>query len=383
MGLFSTNDGTIMDWLDQVVSDAKLSDEAKARIQQAAVRETAIRTAVSLIADLISGCEIRVYEDGKQVKNDLWYTFNVSANMNEPAAHMIAKWIVRMYYEGESILVPLSNKLFCADSFNRDEYPLKGDMYSGIVISTLESRRTFRADKVYVLRQYDPRIRLLLDEVCAVYLELMEYSKKAYAQNSGEKYAIQLGARASGETEEHKKYLEQVKKSLATFVSAESAALPLNKDQTIQRLSAAGTGQSSSDYPALRKEIYSVVSEILHLPAGLLEGNITSVDQIINETFTFAIDPLVHTINEELTRKSYKREDILNRDCHVQIDTTSIKHIDVMDMANNIDKLISSGFMSIDEVRAICDAAEINEDWSNRHYITKNYEDIEKGGEQE
>ncbi|MCD8208675.1 MAG: phage portal protein, partial [Bacteroidales bacterium] len=284
---------------------------------------------------------------------------------------------------GQSVLIPMAHKLFVADSFSVDEYPVKGDLYRSIVIRDFQSNRSFRADKVYILRQNDPRIKVLIDEVCETYAELLEYAKKAYSQNSGEKYAVQLGARASGDTDEHKKYLESIKQALSTFVSAESAALPLNKDQSIQRLSAAGTTTSSSDYPNLRKEVYSVVSEILHLPGGLLEGNITSVDQIVDEALTFAIDPLVNMINQELTRKSYSRNDIVKRGCHIKIDTTSIKHIDVMDMASNIDKLISSGFMSIDEVRAICDAAQLNEDWSQKHYITKNYTNIEEGGEQE
>lgn len=380
MGIFNITGGTITDWLGQVVEGAELTEEALERIKKASVKEAAVRTAVSLIADLISGCEIRVIEEGKPVKNDIWYTLNISANANETAEQVIAKWITKMYYDGESILVPMTGKLYCADDYAVDEYPTKGDLYKGIVIGTLQSNRSYRTDKVYVLRQNDPRIRKLVDEVCAGYLELMEYAKKASAQNSGEKYAFQMGTRPSGDTDEHKKWIENIQSSLAKFVAADSAAYPLNKDQNIQRLSAAGTGQSSSDYPDLRKEIYSIVSEILHLPAGLLEGNITSVDQIVNEMLTFAIDPLVHMIDQELTRKSYKREDIMTRECRIQIDTTSIKHIDVMDMAENIDKLISSGFMSIDEVRKICDASEVNEDWSRKHYITKNYEDIEQEG---
>ena len=50
-----------------------------------------------------------------------------------------------------------------------------------------------------------------------------------------------------------------------------------------------------------------------------------------------------------------------------------LRTIDIFKQAGNIDKLISSGYMSIDEVRERTGLKVLNEEFSSKHYITKNY----------
>ncbi|MCD8152041.1 MAG: phage portal protein [Clostridiales bacterium] len=337
----------------------------------------ALYTSVTLIADLIAGCKIRVFEDNKPVKNEKWYVFNISANPNQTPAQVISDWITKMYIKGEALIVPLSKNLYVAESFSREEYPVKGDVFKNICIgSNFQSNRSFKADGVYYIRQSDPQIKKLFNSVFEVYADLLEYSKKASAQGSGEKYAMQIGDYRSGTPAEEKEYLDGVQERLATFVKADSAALPLTKNQTIQRLSSA-TATNSTDYTALRKDVYNIAAEILHLPAGLLDGSLTAVDQVLNQALTTAIDPLVNKINQELTRKTYSREQAM-KGCRVFVDVSSIRHVDVIEKANEIYNLIASGVVCIDEARGLCRLPELNTDWSEKHYITKNYEEVGK-----
>ena len=46
-------------------------------------------------------------------------------------------------------------------------------------------------------------------------------------------------------------------------------------------------------------------------------------------------------------------------------------------MADKLDKLIASGIYCIDEARRRCGLPELNTPWSQRHYITKNYDSVE------
>ena len=64
------------------------------------------------------------------------------------------------------------------------------------------------------------------------------------------------------------------------------------------------------------------------------------------------------------------------------MDTSGVNHVDIFDMAGNIDKLISSAFMSIDEVRDRADLDQLGEEWSRRHVLTKNYEFIDEKAKQ-
>ena len=51
-------------------------------------------------------------------------------------------------------------------------------------------------------------------------------------------------------------------------------------------------------------------------------------------------------------------------------------HIDVFEIAEKIDKLISTGMYSIDELRSKISDTILNTDWSDKHWITKNYSEI-------
>lgn len=57
----------------------------------------------------------------------------------------------------------------------------------------------------------------------------------------------------------------------------------------------------------------------------------------------------------------------------IEADTTCIKHIDIFDLASAIDKLIASGFLSIDEVRTKAGLRGLDEPWSTAHYMMLNY----------
>ena len=60
--------------------------------------------------------------------------------------------------------------------------------------------------------------------------------------------------------------------------------------------------------------------------------------------------------------------------------TNNLKHLDVLEMANAVDKLIASGFYSTNELREKTGEERIPEAWADKHTRTKNYETIEGGG---
>jgi hypothetical protein len=47
-------------------------------------------------------------------------------------------------------------------------------------------------------------------------------------------------------------------------------------------------------------------------------------------------------------------------------------------MASGIDKLLSSGVKTINDINRILGDEEIAEDWANRHFMTKNYSTIDE-----
>lgn len=362
------------DFLDNLIGGATIDDKNE-ELNELAVKEMALYTAVSFVADLIAGCEIIVYENDKPVKNGNWYYWNVSANPNQSSKQLIFEWIFDYYTKGRGLIIPMTKGLYVADKFSVDEYPIKGDVYSGISIRTYAINKEYKADKVYFLGQGTKEIKKMLDGIFESYATLLTNDISSSSQGSGEKYVLNLETYPSGTPEEKEKYMTSLKESLSTFVNADSSAYVATKGQSLQRLSTASS-TSSSDYISVRKEVYAIAAAALHIPASLLEGNSTASDQLFNQALTTAIDPLAQKISAELTRKTYSQDEILYKGCRIEVDTSNIKHVDVVDNADSLDKLIASGIMCIDEVRKRCNLPELNTDWSEKHYLTKNYSDI-------
>ena len=81
-----------------------------------------------------------------------------------------------------------------------------------------------------------------------------------------------------------------------------------------------------------------------------------------------------------MEEKRYK-EEVLNGS-YMWIDTSKILHIDLFEIAEKIDKLIASGMTSIDELRKHAGMLELGTEESTKHFITKNYQEITKGGKE-
>ncbi len=55
----------------------------------------------------------------------------------------------------------------------------------------------------------------------------------------------------------------------------------------------------------------------------------------------------------------------------------NFKLFDLTKFANSVDKLFAVGGMSINDVLERLGKEQINEDWANERYVTKNYEEQE------
>ena len=96
----------------------------------------------------------------------------------------------------------------------------------------------------------------------------------------------------------------------------------------------------------------------------------------------------VNAMGDELTRKSFTFDEWA-KGSRVIVDTKCINHVDIFNVADKVDKLISSGVFSIDAVLSALGYQPLNTEFSQAHYITKNYELAEdamarltEGGEQ-
>lgn len=347
------------------------------KVQEIYYKELAIQTAITLIANSISKCEIKTYENNQEVKNNYYYTLNISPNKNENSSQLLHKAIEKMVYDNESLLIDVADGLQCADSYQVEEYPILGNKYKGISIGNLQLNKTFKSDEVIRLQLNNAHIKKLVDGLYQQYGELMAYAAKSYKKSNGTKYKLTLDQVKANDENFQKTYRDVVQKQLKEFMENDNSVYPQFKGYDLQYMDTKTSTKDSTDFRNLRKEMFEIVAQAFQIPVSLMLGNITNMNEIVKVFLTFCIDPIASMISEELTRKIYPGFNEWKKGNYVKVDTSTINHIDILDVAEKADKLIASGTCCIDEVREIIGFDKLNTDFSKQHFITKNYDTVD------
>ena len=352
-------------------------------------KELAIYTASSLISNAISRSEIRTFERGVPVKKQDYYLLNVSPNRNETSSVFWHKVINRVIRNGEALVVEAGGYLYCADSYTRSaERPILGDIYESVTVGNFTFNKTFSQSDSYLFRLDNINVRVLIDGMYEQYGKILSSAAKALKNSNGQKYKLHIDGVKAGDTEFNDEFKNFITTQLKTYMESDNAVYPefdgykLEADPTFGN----GKGGSASDFVALKKELFSSVAGAFHIPESMMTGNITNMADIIGSFLTFGADPYADMITEALNKEAGIENYLAGN--YYQVDTSRILHRDAFDVAADVSNLISSGVKCIDEVREMLGDAPLNTDWSKKHFITKNFEEIErfltsteKGGE--
>lgn len=354
------------------IKDDKEIDSLKSEI---IYKELALYTAITLIANAISKCEIKTYKDGLEVKDKIYYSLNISPNINQNSSQFWHKVIEKMIYDGEAIVLDINDNLYCADSYSVDKYPMLGNKYNGVVIDGLQLNKIFTADGVLLFKLDNIHLKKLIDSLGSQYSKLLSYSIKKYLKSGQRKYKLKLSSIKAGDEEFNKIFEKVIRNQLKSFIESDEAVYPEYEGQNLEDISTKNN-IDTSDIRELRKDIMEIIAQTFKIPLTLMSGNITNIQDVVKMFLTFCIDPIADMIGEELTRKIYGFEGWKDGK-YIKVDTSTINHIDIFDVAEKVDKLISSGTNCIDEIRKVLDYPELDTDFSKTHFITKNYDTME------
>lgn len=369
----------LFDFLDKKISidDVEAAKTVIGNIEERlSVKALAFHLATSYIADTISKCEIKRYVDGKAVKDRWHYLLNVSPNINENASTLKSKLIFKLFNEGEALIFEHNNSIYVADSFSKDPHPIKGDKYTNITLN--DEAKTFnrKAEDVFYFKLEEGKLKTLLDSMMSDYTEILNYAFDIYKSSNNEKYKLMLDEIKTGDRDFADDFQRTIKQQLSDFINNRKAIYLQFKGQTLEKMEQPDGKTDSTDIRNIHKEIFEATAEAFKMPVSMLYGNMTNAKDIISSYVTFRIDPLAKLLSEEFTRKTGSMDDYING-TYIDVDTTAIMHIDIFEIADNIDKLISSGAYCIDELRNKLGENPLNTDFSKQHWITKNYEVIE------
>ena len=379
---------SIKDWLlGKPKSDDKTLEFCNLDLENAVVdfglRELAFNTCVSLIANAIGKVEFKTYRGNEEIQEKEFYTFNIEPNINQNSTVFLHKLIYKLYSDNEALVISVKKRgsdddmLLVADSFAVEEYAEKENVYSGVVVDTLDYHKNFKERDVLHFKLNSQDIKIYLDMMNQSYARLYQAAENYYRRSHNPRLKVHVDRMAQGDEDFDGNFAKMVEKQIKPFLTNDRAILPEFDGYTYTDMTESSAGGDSADIRSLVNDIFTLAARCFNIPPVLLFGDVAGTADAMERWLTVCIDPLCDQLQEEINRKRYGY-DAWKRGDYIRIDTSNIRHFDIFGNATNIEKLIGSGAFSINDVRRAAGQAVINEEWANQYYITKNFSTVEQ-----
>lgn len=342
------------------------------------IRELAFWTCVNKIANAVSKCEFKTYYHNKESKGKEYYLWNYEPNQNQNAAGFIYKLIAQLYRKNECLVVEINHRMYVAESYIKEVYALRDYKFSGISFDGYTLQETLDMSDVMFFELNSTDMRKLMNGMYDSYSKLITYAQNAYQKSRGHKGILNIAGVAQEQDNFNETFEELMSTHFKNFFGKDNAVLPLFDGYNYQDISQNAktySTESTRDIKALADDIFEFTARAFSFPPSLAKGDVQDTTKATDELLTFAVDPLVKMIQQEINRKR-NGKDGLKQGNYLKIDTLAVKHVDIFDIATPIDKLISSGAFTINDILQVIGKPKIDEPWADQHFMTKNYSEI-------
>jgi len=348
----------------------------------------ALEAGIKLIAKTVARAEFQTFLKGKEYKGTNYYILNVEANQNTSASLFWENLVSKLLTNGEALVLLQDNKnLYLADSFIKQEYAFRGNVYSEISIGDYELKDTWEESKVLYLKYDNRNLMNALRGISEDYSGLIASSIKGYQNSKARKGKLKIPTNLPKELQTEGELQKHIEKSMSAFMDpTKDAVYPESNGFEYTEISEA-KGSKSNDSGREAKnfanDIFDFVAVGLGIPPSLLKGDTVDTKDAVNNFITFCINTITKPIQDEINRKMYGEKEYLTN-TYVKVDTSNIKAVDLRDVANSIDLLNRNGALTIDDTLGILGKEPIGGDVGDMRFVTKNLELIDnvlKGGE--
>lgn len=336
----------------------------------------AIHVIIDMISSIVSNIEFKTYgKDAEEEKKSMWIKLNLHPNRNQNSTEFLKELTKKMLL-GDALILEIDEQYIIADDFDLEERAVKGNIFRNVTRGQYTFKdKNFDAEDVVYLKYSNSAVEAILSNIMEIYGKLIDVAAEKYRRSSEEKGILKIDQKERGDPNFKATYAKIVEKDFKTFFSKGNHVLPLFSGYDYISSTSEGTKKYSneiSDVKTLFEDALTRVAQAFKVPVGLIRGDVAGIKDAYTMLLTNCIDPIAHMISEEFTYKMFSEEQIM-QGYAIEADTTCIKHIDIFDLATSIDKLIASGFLSIDEVRNKSGLRGLGEEYSEAHYMTLNY----------
>ena len=256
----------LFNFLEKKIDIAQYSTISQTLLDQIAFKELALHIAISYIANTMSKCEFKVYENNEEKKNKFHYILNVSPNPNENSSQFINKFVEKYFYEGHALLVQHNDMLYCADSFDIDDSnPLKENTFFNVTFNCQQLKKKFKASEVFYMKLDNQNVKGLVDALYMQYGEIISQALKTYKRTNGTKYKLLLEQYRAGDPNFQQAYETVIKDQLKSFVDNDNAVYPQFKGTALEEFSGKNP-KDTSDIITMRKEVFETTAQAFKIP---------------------------------------------------------------------------------------------------------------------
>lgn len=335
---------------------------------------------VQTVANLVARCDKETMVRGERDEGTWHYQLNLSPNRNQSATNFWRELVHKLFYgDGEALIIRVAGGLYIADSYTKDEKVFTDNIYRDIYVQgqLVRSQRTFKEHEVFRI-SLDHFLGYSAADAGSFYDHILntvakQYLKKKYNKPVFEVPGINPLKAGRGESNAP----EVIKKQVKEFVDKEGDAV-LVTDGGInvgkyESVMGEGYNDDGPNIINFSNELSQQVAKMFHLPIEALRGEDVSLNTHIN----LFLRPLLNIIENELNRKYYSRANY-KAGSKVKIRGANIENISAMEKAQTNDYKLRSGIYNINEIRREEGLEVIDEPWATKHFMTLNYDVIDK-----
>lgn len=371
----------------------------------------ALNICIGRIANALNLCDFQTFIRGKPEKKEMFWLFNYEPNKNQNKIDFWYDVIYKMVYnydEGALIIQSKRGELLIAESFDIDERAFKENTYRNIVLSGgLQYDTVLTEKQVMHLKLNNGQIKKIVDSVYEDYERLLSNSIRNYNRGNAMKLKLAINSEfeqfrtmvvtdddgnpkldADGhEITEYDMILDDLMTERFKGIFEDKDSLtPLETGLDIlEILQTKGNTKSGTvntrDITSLFDDILHMVANAFNFPRGIIKGDVADNEGMRKSMIDDAIRPFINQIEKECNRKLYGKEEFLKGN-KLKIRTNHIFTRDPIAFANAAEAYLRIGVYCVNDILEMLGEEIIDESWAYEHYVTKNYESINRASKE-
>lgn len=355
--------------------------------------------AIDLISRTIGATELQVYRyDSKnkkieEKKDNVYYRLNIKPNINENGTNLKNKLVKKLLMKDKALIVFEKKRnlkvdyMFLAKSYDCTNDVVSGKVFKNVCIEDEEGnsytfKKEFKIEKgecLYFTYKND-KLKDAMKKFNETSGKLLNIIDKAYKMTNVNKWRLKNpGGQPKMidiETKEEITYEKYKEKITDGLFSEEDSVLLLSEIFDLYLLNK-DKSKDFSDHEKIVKEIGDKIAMLFDIPLDVFYGTKTEKSNGNNDFITFSCNPIMKTIEDTYNGGLIDESDFINGE-QIRFNRFCMQHLDITSLGTSLDKLTSIGF-SFNQLCRLLNLPEVDEEWANKHHVTKNYANVEGG----